>query len=165
MSTCLFKRPSSFEGMSTLVGPKDNFASPLTRHPAMGRPVEVLIDSGADMSLMDVTLASELGLPTQPPSIPLDVRVLDGRSIGRVTHHTTPINLRVSGNHSEMIQFLLIESWDSLGSSDTIPHFTSLLVPFVSQMSPYSLYRSLLMNKALHRALWALVKSSALYRE
>jgi hypothetical protein len=27
-----------------------------------------------------------------------------------VTHQTTPVNLRVSGNHSETIQFLLIES-------------------------------------------------------
>lgn len=40
----------------------------------------------------------------------MDVRVLDGRSIGRVNHNTVPINLRVSGNHSELIQFLLIES-------------------------------------------------------
>ncbi|XP_045552233.1 formin-2 [Salmo salar] len=41
---------------------------------------------------------------------PRAARALDGHSIGRITHHTTPINLRVSGNHSEMIQFLLIES-------------------------------------------------------
>ena len=46
-------------------------------------------------------LSSELGIPTQPLSIPMDVRALDGLSIGRVTHHTTSINLRVSGNHSE----------------------------------------------------------------
>jgi hypothetical protein len=30
----------------------------------------------------------------------MDVRVLDRHSIGRVTHNTTHINLRVSGNHS-----------------------------------------------------------------
>ena len=40
----------------------------------------------------------------------MDVRVLDVRSIGRVTNNTTPINLHVSWNHSETIQFLLIKS-------------------------------------------------------
>ena len=59
---------------------------------------------------MDTTLASELDIPTQPLSIPMDVRALDRCSIGGVTHNTTPINLRVSGNHSETIQFLLIKS-------------------------------------------------------
>jgi hypothetical protein len=53
---------------------------------------------------------SELNIPTQPLSIPMDVRALDARSIGRVTQNTTPINLRVSGNHSGTIQFLLIKS-------------------------------------------------------
>ena len=54
-------------------------------------------------------LASELNIPTPPLSIPVYVRALDWRSIGRVTHNTTPINLRVSGNYSETIQFLLIK--------------------------------------------------------
>ena len=63
------------------------------------KSLRVLIDSGADESLLDATL-----------SIPMDVGALDGRSIGRVTHNTTPINLRMSGNHSETIQFLLIKS-------------------------------------------------------
>ena len=38
-------------------------------------------DSGADDSFLDAILASELGIPTQPLSIPLNVRALDGRSI------------------------------------------------------------------------------------
>ena len=59
---------------------------------------------------MDATLASELNIPTQPLSTPMDVRALDGCSIGRVTHNATPTDLRVSGNHSEAIQFLLIKS-------------------------------------------------------
>ena len=59
---------------------------------------------------MDATLASELDIPTQPLSIPMDIRALDGRSIDRVTHNTNPINLRMSGNHRETIQFLLIKS-------------------------------------------------------
>ena len=65
----------------------------------------------------------------------MDVRVLDGCSIGRVTHYTTPITLRVSGNHSETIQFLLVKTpqipvvWDSPGFSDTITSSTGLRVP------------------------------------
>ena len=60
----------------------------------MGRPIEVS--------------PRELGIPTQPLSVPIDARALDGRSIGEVTHSTVPVQLRVSGNHSETIQFLLI---------------------------------------------------------
>ena len=40
----------------------------------------------------------------------MDAKALDGRSIGRVTHNTVPINLQVSGNHSEAMKFLLLES-------------------------------------------------------
>jgi hypothetical protein len=56
-----------------------------------------------------------LGIPTQPLSIPMDVRELDGCSIGKVTDITTPINLQVSGNHSEGIQYILIVSSGSHG--------------------------------------------------
>jgi hypothetical protein len=59
---------------------------------------------------MDATIASELGIPTQPLSVLMDARALDGRSIGEVTHTTVPVQLRVSGNNSETIQFLLIAS-------------------------------------------------------
>ena len=73
--TCPFKRPSSFVGMSTLVGLKDNFASPLSRPPLhatllwgyLFKSLQILIDSGADLRLMDVTLASEVSIPTRPP--------------------------------------------------------------------------------------------------
>ena len=54
---------------------------------------------------MDATLAYELNIPTQPLSIPMDIRALDGRSIGRVTHNTTPINICVR-EPLEVIHFL-----------------------------------------------------------
>jgi hypothetical protein len=73
------------------------------------KSLQVLIDSGADESFMDATLVSELSIPTQLLSVPMDARALDGRSIGRVTYNTVPSNMRVSGNHSESIQLLLIE--------------------------------------------------------
>jgi hypothetical protein len=82
------------------VGHADHFYSLLTRTPFhaillwgnQSKSLWVLIDSGADYSFRDATLASELGIPTQPLSIPMDFRALDGSAIGRVTH---PINLRV----------------------------------------------------------------------
>lgn len=52
-----------------------------------------IIDSGADESFMDSTLVLELGIFTQPLFIPMDVRALDGRSFGRVTHNTVHIQL------------------------------------------------------------------------
>ena len=38
---------------------------------------------GLMRAFLDTTLASELNIPTQPLSIPMDVRALDGRSIGQ----------------------------------------------------------------------------------
>jgi hypothetical protein len=81
------------------------------------KSLRVLIDSGADESFMDATLVSELGIPTQLLSVLMDARAMDGRSIGRVTHSTVPINLWVSGNRSESILLLLIESPHILGFS------------------------------------------------
>jgi hypothetical protein len=75
---------------------------------SQSKSIQVLTDSVADECFLDATLAYELNIPTQPISTPMDVRALDVRSIGWVTHITTPINLRVSGNHSETITFLLI---------------------------------------------------------
>lgn len=56
-----------------------NCSSHLTRPPVyatllwsdQSKSLEVLIDSGANVSLMDVTLVSELGIPIQPSSIPM----------------------------------------------------------------------------------------------
>ena len=100
------------------MGNMENFPSPLSRTPLhaillwgeQSKSLRGLVDSGADESFMDTTLVSELGIPIQPLSIPMDVRALDGCSIGRVTHNTTRINLPVSGNHSESMQFMFIKS-------------------------------------------------------
>ena len=64
----------------------------------------------ADESFMDATIASELDIPTQPLTVPMDNRALDGSSTEEVTHSTVPIQFRLSCNHSERIQFLLIAS-------------------------------------------------------
>ena len=83
------------------MGLKDNFASPPTHLHAtlllgdQSKSLQTIIDSAADMSLMDDTLVSELRIPTQPLSITMNVRVLDGRYNGQVTHDATPV-----GEHS-----------------------------------------------------------------
>ena len=95
------KRSGSSVGTSTLVGHTENVQSPINRTPLhdillwgdRSKSLRVLIDSGAVESFMDTTLVSELGISTQPLSILIDVRALDGRSIVKVTHNTVPINL------------------------------------------------------------------------
>ncbi|XP_031645069.1 cathepsin L1-like [Oncorhynchus kisutch] len=43
------------------------------------KSLRVLVDSGADESFMDTTLVSELGIPIQPLSIPMDTGSLEGQ--------------------------------------------------------------------------------------
>ena len=98
-------------GTSTKVSQTGSSLIPITRTPLFvlvlwgdqSKSVRVLIDTGADECHTDATLASELGIPTQPLSVTMDVRALDGRSIDEVIHSTVPVQLRVSGNHSETI--------------------------------------------------------------
>ena len=78
--------------------------SPKTAHTPLQEPSRNLSRSSSTLGPMRAQLLSS----------PMDFRALDGRSIGRVNHNTTPINLRVSGNHSDTIQFLLIKSPESL---------------------------------------------------
>ena len=118
IATCPVKRPEALVGASTLVSLTGNPLCPITQTPFyvgllwgdQSKSLWVLIASGADESFMDATLVSELSIPTQLLSVPMDARALEGLSIGRVTHSTVFINIQVSGNHSESIQLLLIKS-------------------------------------------------------
>ena len=68
-------------------------------------PLEVLVDSGADDNFIDSCLVSQLSLPSEPLPTAKDVVALDGKLLGRVTHHTVPLSLLLSGNHHESIFF------------------------------------------------------------
>lgn len=75
----------------------ENVPASLARTPfhvilLLGDQSKSLRDSGAGERLLDATLAYNLNIPTQPLSIPMDGRMLDGCSIGVVTHNTTPTN-------------------------------------------------------------------------
>lgn len=77
---------------------------------AQSNTIRVLIDSGADESFIDSALVQQLGISTQRLSTPIEARALDGRPLGKVTLCTVPVVLRISGNHSEPVRFLLISS-------------------------------------------------------
>ena len=63
---------------------------------------------------MDVTLARQAGVPLKPMNTTLSAQALDGRTLGKISHHTVPI----SGNHSEAIRFLVIHG--TAGPGQTI---------------------------------------------
>lgn len=73
-------------------------------------PLPLLVDSGADDSFIDESLAMQAGLPTVALWEPKSVQDLNGRLLARATHKTEPLTLLISGNHCERIQLYLIPS-------------------------------------------------------
>ena len=72
--------------------------------------VSVLIDSGADTNLMDRELAEQLGIEKELLCQPIKATALDGRLLCTVTHRTIPLQLGMSGNHTERLTFHLIHA-------------------------------------------------------
>lgn len=69
-----------------------------------------LVDSGADNSLIDQKLVKQASIPTEVLSEFKTILGLNGDILAKITHQTAPLNLIVSGNHSESIQLFLIPS-------------------------------------------------------
>ena len=67
----------------------------------------VFINSGSDENFIDYDLCSQAQLRLDLLPEPKEVFALDGRFLARVTHRTTPVSLLLSGNHQELICFLL----------------------------------------------------------
>lgn len=72
--------------------------------------VSVLIDSGADANLLDITLASQLGIGREALGKPIHGTALDGCLLCRVTHQSAPLQMTMSGNHSETLTFHLFHA-------------------------------------------------------
>ena len=72
--------------------------------------VGALLDSGAGECLIDVTLARQAGIPLEPLDATLSAQALDGHSLGKITHRTSPLSLTLSGNHMETIQFYVLHA-------------------------------------------------------
>ena len=73
-------------------------------------PLLALIDSGAEQSFLDAELVSQAGIGIEPLDSPVRVCALDGKSLALVTHRTEPLSLILSGNHRELIQFLVFSA-------------------------------------------------------
>ena len=73
-------------------------------------PVSVLVDSGADENFIDAGFASQVGIIFEQLPSPLNANALDGRHLALITHRTKPLELIVSGNHHETLQFHVIRS-------------------------------------------------------
>ena len=71
--------------------------------------LRILIDSGADESLMDWDLAQKLKLNTKQLSKPLKASALDGTLIFKVTHKTELLKVIVDDHH-ELMNFHLFHS-------------------------------------------------------
>uniref|UniRef100_A0A8C1QKT9 Gypsy retrotransposon integrase-like protein 1 n=1 Tax=Cyprinus carpio TaxID=7962 RepID=A0A8C1QKT9_CYPCA len=69
-----------------------------------------LLDSGAEGNFMDFKLAVQLQIPITPLSHQITVNALNGQELPRITHSTESITLITSGNHTETLSFLLMDS-------------------------------------------------------
>lgn len=69
----------------------------------------VLVDSGADESLMDWGFANQMGIKTVRLTQPLKARALDCGFIFDVTHVTEPVAICI-GDHHELMTFHLFHS-------------------------------------------------------
>ena len=76
--------------------------------PSGSHPITALVDSGADESIMDRSLALRLGLHPERLPVPISARALDGHVLGRVTSRTNPVYMLLPGGHRETIQFMLL---------------------------------------------------------
>ncbi|KAK2897100.1 hypothetical protein Q8A73_013480 [Channa argus] len=76
-------------------------------------PLLALVDSGAEHSLLDASLAKQWSLPLIPLDQPLKVRTLDESVVTEISHKAAPLHLLVSGNHQEDMSFFLMHSPDN----------------------------------------------------
>ncbi|KAJ7997136.1 hypothetical protein DPEC_G00225830 [Dallia pectoralis] len=72
--------------------------------------LSALVDSGADENFLDSNLVSQAGIPVEVLPAPLNAHALNGELLARVSRRIVPLNLHLSGNHTETIQFYIISS-------------------------------------------------------
>lgn len=78
--------------------------------PSESHSLSVLIDSGAEQSLIDSDLVQQLGLKTEPLPHALRVTALSGQRLPDITHITESLILTLSSNHSEEICFFVFKA-------------------------------------------------------
>uniref|UniRef100_A0A3B3H296 Gypsy retrotransposon integrase-like protein 1 n=1 Tax=Oryzias latipes TaxID=8090 RepID=A0A3B3H296_ORYLA len=106
--SCPVKKTATVSQISAMDGRTRSLTSLVVTHHGSSTALVALIDSGADVSLMDWKLAVSLGLKPQPLDRPIQARGLHGRGLFNITHVSEPLKLSI-GNHSEIMSFHLFE--------------------------------------------------------
>lgn len=68
--------------------------------------LEALIDSGADESLMDWSLARRLGLKSEPLAKPIRARSLNGKELFIITHISEPVQMIIDCHQEYICPYL-----------------------------------------------------------
>ncbi|KAL1267154.1 hypothetical protein QQF64_002829 [Cirrhinus molitorella] len=87
-----------------------------------------LVDSGAEGSFLDISVAAQWGIPFIPLPSLISVRSLKGLLLSSITHSTPSVSIVVSGNHREVIELYLL---NSLGTPVVLGH------PWLVQHNPH----------------------------
>ena len=74
------------------------------------KKTSALLDSGAEESFLDATVAAQWGVPLVEVSKPIVASSLNGQRLGRITKATRPLRMKISGNHQEEISLLIIDT-------------------------------------------------------
>jgi len=119
-------------GLSTADSPSRKLTNIKVICHGISNSQKVLIDSGADESLMDSGLAHELRLKTELLSSPLKASALDGKLLFHVTHKTESVTIMID-DHCELMSFHLFNS---------AQHPLILGFPWLTKHNPYVDWRS-----------------------
>ncbi|RVE68626.1 hypothetical protein OJAV_G00093590 [Oryzias javanicus] len=106
--SCPEKRAATVSQISATDGRTWSLTSVMVTHHGSSTALVALIDSGADVSLMDWKLAVGLGLKPRPLDRTIQARGLHGRGLFNITHVSEPLKLSI-GNHTEITSFHLFE--------------------------------------------------------
>lgn len=82
-------------------------------HKQCSLPLQALIDSGAEESFLDESVALQCGISLEKLKHPLTASALNGSFLAQVTHCTMPVSLLLSGNHREEVKLYIIKSPDT----------------------------------------------------
>uniref|UniRef100_A0A3B3CLP5 Potassium voltage-gated channel, subfamily H (eag-related), member 3 n=1 Tax=Oryzias melastigma TaxID=30732 RepID=A0A3B3CLP5_ORYME len=79
-------------------------------HAGLQEEFDCLIDSGSDGDLISQSVVDKLSIPVEPQTPALLIHALNGSVTHRVTARTVNIKVIVSGNHTELMRFYVVES-------------------------------------------------------
>lgn len=69
------------------------------------------MDSGAELNLISSDLVEQLNLPSQSLDQPQIVAGITGQNITRISSKVCDLNVVISGNHPEVGEFLIFDSF------------------------------------------------------